>query len=138
MSFMSRPTLGLARFAARPASLIQARSLTIPFVKTIPQPPGYIVGNVNDAYVSPASSKLHGSRHWTFERFIGVGLVPLTVSPFVFGSISPVTDSILSVLLLLHSYTGFQSCIIDYIPVRVYGKLHDYAMWLLSFGSGVS
>lgn len=138
MSFKtSRSLLGLTKPANRIASfssLVPKRSI----IPTIPQPPGYIVGTVNDAYVTPPRDKLHGSRHWTFDRLVSVGLVPLTIAPFAFGSISPASDSILSVLLLIHSYAGFQSCIIDYIPKRVYGWLHGAAMGLLSFGSFVS
>lgn len=130
-----------ARPFANPAvtSLIAKRSINIlPWVKQIPQPPGNIVGTVNDAYVPPPPDKGHGSRHWTFERLVGVGLVPLTVAPYVFGSMTPLADSLLSVLLLVHCHTGFQSCIIDYIPKRLYGWVHDFFMYLLSFGSGMS
>ncbi len=143
MSFLaSRSLLGLSKKPMQatlsPASIAASLTNKRTFIKTIPQPPGYIVGTVNDAYVPPKPSKVHGSRHWTFERLVSVGLVPLTVAPFAFGSITPFADSILSVLLLIHSYTGFQSCIIDYIPKRVYGWVHGAAMGLLSFGSAVS
>ncbi|KAH3675891.1 hypothetical protein WICMUC_002461 [Wickerhamomyces mucosus] len=107
----------------------------IPFLKQIPQPPGYIVGNVNDAYVTPPSSRAHGSLHWNVERLISIGLVPLTIVPFVTGSFAPVLDATFSTLILAHSWIGFQACIIDYIPKRVYGAAHDYAIYLLSFGT---
>lgn len=126
---LSRP--GLLRLPLRP-SAVAARS----FFKTIPQPPGNIVGTVNDAYVPPPPSKLHGSLHWTFERVVTVALVPLVASPLVTGT-SPL-DSAMSALLLYHCYAGFQSCIIDYIPKRVYGSLHTAAMALLTFGTAVA
>ncbi|KAI3403923.2 SDH4 [Candida oxycetoniae] len=106
-------------------------------IKTIPQPPGYIVGTVNDAYVPPKPHKLEGSLHWTSERLVAVGLVPLTLAPLVTGT-STLLDSTLCSLLLFHCYTGFQSCITDYIPKRVYGNLFNYAIYLLTFGTGVA
>lgn len=106
-------------------------------IKTIPQPPGYIVGTVNDAYVPPPPHKLEGSLHWTSERIVAIGLVPLTVAPFLSGTLTLV-DSTLGAFLLYHCFTGFQSCITDYIPKRVYGAYHNYAMYLLTLGTGVA
>lgn len=106
-------------------------------IKTIPQPPGFIVGTVNDAYVTPKADKAHGSMHWTSERVVALGLVPLLASSFA-SSPSVMLDTTLSAFILFHSYIGFQSCIIDYIPKRVYGPYHNYAMYLLTFGSGVA
>ncbi|CDR45381.1 CYFA0S18e00562g1_1 [Cyberlindnera fabianii] len=114
------------------------RKFDIPFLKQIPQPPGYIVGTVNDAYIGPKASRSHGSLHWTAERLISIGLVPLATVPFFTGSVAPVLDATFAGLILAHSFIGFQSCIIDYIPKRVYGKQHDYAMWLLAFGTAVA
>lgn len=105
--------------------------------KTIPLPPGNIIGTVNDAYVHPKAQKTHGSLHWTAERAVAVALVPLASAPF-FTGVSTVVDSTLSAFLLFHCYVGFQSCIIDYIPKRKFGSLHDYAMYLLTFGTGVA
>lgn len=106
-------------------------------IKTIPQPPGHIVGTVNDAYVGPAPDKKHGSYHWTSERAVAIGLLPLIGSSFA-STPSVILDTTLSAFILFHSYTGFQSCIIDYIPKRVYGAYHNYAMYLLTFGTGVA
>ncbi|KAI5961718.1 SDH4 [Candida margitis] len=106
-------------------------------IKTIPQPPGFIVGTVNDAYVGPKPHKLEGSYHWTLERLVSAGLVPLVLAPMLTGA-STFVDSTLSALLLYHCYAGFQSCIIDYIPKRVYGSWFNYAMYLLTFGTGVA
>ena len=104
-------------------------------LKTIPQPPGFVVGTVNEAYVHP--KPMHGSLHWTLERGVALGLVPLAAAP-LFTGVSTVVDSTLSAFLLYHCYVGFQSCIIDYIPSRVYGSYHNYAMYLLTFGTGVA
>ncbi|OUM53821.1 hypothetical protein BVG19_g3142 [[Candida] boidinii] len=124
-----------SRFVSSPSTTLNAlRALS--FIKTIPQPPGNIIGTVNDAYVPPKPSHLHGSLHWVSERIVTLALVPLTVAPLVTGT--AFFDSALAGVLLYHCYAGFQSCIIDYIPVRVYGSLHSAAMALLTFGSLVS
>ncbi len=118
--------------------ILTCRSLTIPFLKTIPQPPGYIVGSVNEPAALPPRDKLHGSTHWTGERVIAIGLVPLVATAFSTHSLTTSLDVLFSVLLLGHSYVGFESCIVDYVPKRVYGKYHNYTMHLLQFGSVVS
>lgn len=114
-----------------------ARPVLLRGIKTIPQPPGNIVGTVNDAYVPPKAAKSHGLYHWTSERIVAIGLLPLVASSFTSAS-SVILDTTLLSFLLYHCYTGFQSCIIDYIPKRVYGAWHNYAMYLLTFGSGVA
>lgn len=106
--------------------------------KTIPQPPGHIVGTVNDAYIPPPANKLHGSLHWTTDRIVAVSLLPLLAAPIVGGSTSLILDSALSGVVLYHSYVGFQACIIDYIPTRVYGSYHNFAMYLLTAGTGLA
>lgn len=130
----SRVGLGVSRhtFIRQSPVLVASRG----FFKTIPQPPGNIVGTVNDAYVPPPPNKMHGSLHWTFERVVTIGMAPLIVAPLVTGH-SPL-DSAMAGLLLYHCYAGFQSCIIDYIPKRVYGGMHTAAMALLTFGTFVA
>jgi len=39
---------------------------------------------------------------------MSAGLVPLTVAPFVYGSLNPVLDSIFAATILIHSHIGFQ------------------------------
>lgn len=128
--------IGLAS-ARSPVAASFYRATAVRGLKTIPQPPGFVVGTVNEAYVPPKPNKLHGSLHWTLDRAVTVGLVPLAAAP-LFTGVSTVVDSTLSALVLYHCYAGFQSCIIDYIPTRVYGAYHNYAMYLLTFGTGVA
>ncbi|CAI5759814.1 unnamed protein product [Candida verbasci] len=104
----------------------------------IPQPPGYIVGTVNDAYIAPDPDQFHGNFHWTYERAVTVAMIPLVMTPFIAGVEYPIIDSICSTLLLFHCNAGFKSCIIDYIPKRVYGIWHNIAMKLLGVGTFVS
>lgn len=123
----------MVRPAAALPSLIRRQPLG-----TIPQPPGGIVGGVNDPVAVPPADRSHGSYHWSFERLIVLGMVPLAMTPLVGGSLTPVLDATLGSLILMHSHLGFQSCIIDYIPKRVYGRWHSAAMYFLYAGSATA
>ncbi|KAK9476525.1 CybS-domain-containing protein [Lipomyces japonicus] len=126
-----RPVAGPAGGAAA------VRHLGIPPI--IAQPPGGIIGNANDAVKVPPADRFHGSYHWSFERLLAVGLVPLVAAPFAAGTaLSPIFDSVLIGTTLLHSVVGFQSCIIDYIPLREFGIVHKVSLWLLYVGSAVT
>ncbi len=95
-----------------------------------------VTGTVNDTVRFPAPNKAHGSYHWTFERLVSVGLVPLTVMPFASaGSMNPSMDAVLVSALIVHSHIGFDSCIVDYIPRRKYGTLAGVAKWALRAGT---
>lgn len=99
---------------------------------TIPQPPGGIIGTANEPSKIPSPNKTKGSYHWAFEKVVLMGMVPLTVYPFLGGPLTPVLDATLGSLLIVHCHVGFESCIIDYIPSRVYGKWYNvakYALW---------
>ncbi|KAL4799139.1 CybS-domain-containing protein [Aspergillus venezuelensis] len=87
--------------------------------------------SLNDPAPIPTPHPSHGSYHWTFERIVAVGLVPLTVAPFAAGSLSPVMDAVFCSLIVIHSHVGFQASIIDYFPSRRVPKTATLLNWLL-------
>ncbi|KAK6829868.1 succinate dehydrogenase iron-sulfur subunit- mitochondrial [Apiospora arundinis] len=101
----------------------------------LPPGPQVIKGGVNDPAPVPETSPSHGSYHWVFDRVIAAGLVPLTVAPFAAGSLNPSMDALLCSFLLIHSHTGFQNIIVDYIPTTRYPKSRKAAMWLLNLAT---
>ncbi|OLL22454.1 Oligosaccharide translocation protein rft1 [Neolecta irregularis DAH-3] len=102
-----------------------------------PVQPQIIQGTVNDATPIPPPNKAHGSYHWTFERLISVALVPLIAAPFAAGSVYPVVDAILASTLVIHSHSGFDSMLTDYIPKRIYPKTAKTAGILLKTATGL-
>lgn len=74
----------------------------------LPPLPQKIEGTLNEPVHVPTPEYAHGSYHWSFERLIAAGLVPLTIAPFAAGSLNPVMDSVLCALLVLHSHIGFE------------------------------
>lgn len=64
-------------------------------------------------------------------RLVSAGLVPLTLAPFIGGSLNPLMDSIFGAAILVHSYIGFQACIIDYFPTYRVPKIQNALMWVL-------
>lgn len=103
--------------------------------KKIPEPPGLIIGTVNEPYRIPLVSNYEGSYHWVYERIISFALIPMSVLPFVANSPHPMIDAFFSVGLLFHIHSGLKSCIIDYIPERVWGFWHKFAGKLLTLGT---
>ncbi|CAB4253940.1 similar to Saccharomyces cerevisiae YDR178W SDH4 Membrane anchor subunit of succinate dehydrogenase [Maudiozyma barnettii] len=114
------------------------RCLTIPFLPVLPQKPGGVVGTPNDPYVPPPVSKMEGPIHWWIEKTFAVATLPLAATALIAGPLSTTYDSVFSVALLGYCYMEFHSCITDYIPKRVYGKFHNYALYLLGGGSLIS
>lgn len=129
----SGPGLGRSLAATRCLSLKPYFSK----LKKIPQPPGFVVGTVNDAYVHPTPNHYEGGYHWTYDRVVAIAMVPMALTPFVAGVEYPIIDTMFSCGLLFHCHSGFKSCIIDYIPKRVYGVWHGLATKLLAFGTAV-
>ncbi|WPH04977.1 succinate dehydrogenase flavoprotein subunit [Acrodontium crateriforme] len=128
------------KLAQRPAfSLQRAAFQTSARRSILPPLPQKVRGNVNDAAQIPDVDPTHGSYHWTAERIISVGLIPLTVAPFAAGSLSPLLDGTLCGLIILHTYLGFSSVITDYLPkwrVPLMRKLFDFANFLAVFVVG--
>lgn len=98
----------------------------------LPPGPQVVNGTVNDPAPVPPPSPAHGSYHWTFERLIAAGLVPLTLAPFAAGSLNPTLDAMLCALMLVHSHMGFQAIIVDYIPKKKHPTARKTSMWGLN------
>ncbi|OLN82901.1 Succinate dehydrogenase [ubiquinone] cytochrome b small subunit, mitochondrial [Colletotrichum chlorophyti] len=94
-------------------------------------------GPLNDPAPVPPPSPAHGSYHWSFDRVLAAGLVPITITPFAAGSLNPTTDAILCALILIHSHTGFQNILIDYVSIRTYPKLRKATMWALNLATAL-
>ncbi|KAL4267507.1 Succinate dehydrogenase [ubiquinone] cytochrome b small subunit [Pleurotus pulmonarius] len=109
---------------------LQVRNST---ASTVYVPGGPIYkGTVNDPTTFPAPSKSHGSYHWTFERLLSAGLVPLTAAAFVTsGTNYPVLDGLLGISLVVHSHIGFDSMIVDYLHTRKFPVIGRIATWTL-------
>ncbi|KAI0296728.1 CybS-domain-containing protein [Multifurca ochricompacta] len=91
-----------------------------------------VVGTVNDPTTFPPPSKSHGSHHWSFERLLSAGLVPLTAAAFVSsGSPTPLIDGLLGLSLIVHSHIGFDALLVDYVHKRKFPKLGPLLSWTL-------
>ncbi|KAK1731844.1 hypothetical protein CaCOL14_009027 [Colletotrichum acutatum] len=145
MASIVRPTL--LRQTATAARMAQVTPIRSAFVKNssrvaafhttakrdlLPVGPQVIQGGVNDPAPVPPPSPAHGSYHWSFDRILAAGLVPITIAPFAAGSLNPTTDAVLCAMILIHSHTGFQNIIIDYVPTKHYPKSRKATMWGLN------
>lgn len=92
---------------------------------------------MNDPVRVPPPSPSHGSYHWTFDRLVAASLIPLTVTPFAAGSLNPTLDAILCATILIHSHTGFQNIIIDYVPQYRTPRARKLFMWGLNAATAV-
>ncbi|KAJ4296980.1 membrane anchor subunit of succinate dehydrogenase, Sdh4 [Collariella sp. IMI 366227] len=103
----------------------------------LPPLPQRVNGTVNDAAPVPETSPSHGSYHWTFDRLVAGSLIPLTVAPFAAGSLNPTLDALLCATILIHSHTGFQNIIIDYVPKYRTPRSRKALMWGLNAATAV-
>ena len=149
VKFFSLPPPSLMMFPVSRFGVIVSKVKPVQFIRPISlkpnfskyklkeQPPGFVVGTVNEPYQAPEPNYYHGGHHWSYERILAGALVPLTVAPFILGTEIPILDTAFGVCCLFHSHMGLKSCIIDYIPQRVYGVWHKYASRLLTLGTAV-
>jgi succinate dehydrogenase (ubiquinone) membrane anchor subunit len=126
-----RPSAMASRCAALRVNSIKAAAFHMSARRSAILPPGpqKIEGGVNDPAPIPEPNAAHGSYHWNFERALAAGMVPLTLAPFVAGSLNPTTDAVICAAVLLHSHMGFQQVIIDYIPKKRYPGLRKIFWW---------
>ncbi|PGH12062.1 hypothetical protein AJ80_06881 [Polytolypa hystricis UAMH7299] len=97
----------------------------------LPPLPQVIEGTSNDAAPMPKTNPVHGSYHWTFERFIAASLIPLTIAPFAGGSLNPIMDAVFCGTVLIHSHIGFDAMITDYFPGYRVPKTKKALTWVL-------
>ncbi|KAJ0168925.1 Succinate dehydrogenase [ubiquinone] cytochrome b small subunit, mitochondrial [Colletotrichum tanaceti] len=150
MASIVRPSL--LRQTATAARMAHAAPIRSAFVKNstraaafhtttkrqlLPVGPQVIDGGVNKPAPVPPPSPAHGSYHWTFDRLLAAGLVPITIAPFAAGSLNPTTDAILCAMILIHSHTGFQNILIDYVPTKHYPKSRKATMWTLNLATAL-
>ncbi|KAJ5997878.1 hypothetical protein N7499_005726 [Penicillium canescens] len=88
----------------------------------LPPLPQSVEGTLNDPAPIPETHPSEGSYHWTFERAVCVGLVPLTIAPFAAGSLNPVMDAILCSLIGCHRRL---------LPPKRVPKFRTTCNWLL-------
>lgn len=86
---------------------------------------------VNTPARVPEPSPTHGNYHWTFERLISAGIVPLTMAPFIGGSLNPLMDGVFCAALLAHSHIGWDAMITDYFPRWRVPKIRALLEWTL-------
>ncbi|KKA26255.1 hypothetical protein TD95_000048 [Thielaviopsis punctulata] len=127
MASIARQSLRPVAFASRAATAQRVAAFTTTSRRNLLPP-----GPLNDAAPVPDAHPSHGSYHWTFDRVLAVGLIPLTFAPFVGGSLNPTTDAILCGTMLVHSHMGFGNIITDYIPTRQFPKARKAADWGLA------
>ncbi|KAI9274232.1 CybS-domain-containing protein [Sporodiniella umbellata] len=82
------------------------------------------------------ADRLHGSYHWNIERAASVALVPLIATQLTYGA-SPITDTLLGVVLPVHLHIGWDACITDYFNARksvFLNKLMTGTLWVSTTG----
>ena len=114
---------------------------------------------MNEPTTFPPANRSHGSHHWTFERLLAAGLVPLTGAAFVTsGSSAPLLDGLLGLSLIVHSHIGvrflttlpllfvlyltysaggiqFDGVLVDYLHKRKFPTLGPLFTWTLRLTS---
>ena len=68
---------------------------------------------------------------------MAASLIPLTVAPFAAGSLNPTLDAFLCATILIHSHTGFQNIIVDYLPKKRVPRSRKPFTWGLNAATAV-
>ena len=86
---------------------------------------------MNEPTTFPPTNKSHGSHHWTFERLLSAGLVPLIGAAFVTsGTSTPLLDGLLGISLIVHSHIGV--CFLYYPPLFILNFAYSFCRVLSS------
>ncbi|SAM02427.1 hypothetical protein [Absidia glauca] len=112
-------SLRLATPTLRSTARLMARQQPMGLVKIHSSVPSQI-----NAVTTPPADRMHGSYHWDLERGASLALVPIIGAQLALGA-SPVTDTLLGVVLPLHLH-------IDYFNPRkapVLGKVMTAALY---------
>ena len=90
------------------------------------QPMAAIIGSLRGTTPSPPQPSPSTNIR---IRAISAALVPLTIAPFAAGTEHPLIDAVLCGTLLIHSHIGFQSIIIDYVPMKRVPRARKVFWW---------
>uniref|UniRef100_A0A1B0D2F2 Succinate dehydrogenase [ubiquinone] cytochrome b small subunit n=1 Tax=Phlebotomus papatasi TaxID=29031 RepID=A0A1B0D2F2_PHLPP len=91
--------------AAKPITLVPMKQITTSSVKK----------------ASAAGGSHHHDKLWLFERVLSLGLLGLL--PVAFIHPSPIGDTILASVMVVHTYIGFKSIVTDYVRPVVFGTV---------------
>ncbi|KAJ3235075.1 membrane anchor subunit of succinate dehydrogenase, Sdh4 [Chytriomyces hyalinus] len=81
-------------------------------------------------------SKMHGSDHWTYERYFSILTIPILGSAIAFGPVWGL-DYALGVIVPIHVHMGFDTMIQDYVPARKYTLANSVLSWTLTITTGL-
>lgn len=87
---------------------------------------------------SSNKKKMNESHNWAYFRIGSLMLPSFFALNYLCLNIYPLLDYTLSVLLLYHCHTGLKSCLIDYVPKRVFKIWSPLTMKFLTMSTCVS
>lgn len=90
--------------------------------------PERLQGTANEAAPVPTPHATEGAYHWVMERAVSVALIPITIAPFVGGSLNPTLDAVFCGLLVVHSHVGF-TYVPSYPPYSCHFENIAYETW---------
>ena len=86
-----------------------------------------ITGSLRGESYSPVATQAKDAD--IADRAISAALIPLTIAPFAAGTEWPILDAALCGTILIHSHIGFQSIIIDYVPMKRVPRARKVFWW---------